>query len=284
LADALARLQPLVGRLVPGDVDADDLQHVARDHRAVSAYSTLEIADAEDALTLVLEELGVPEPWRLVGSLAAVGISGERARELVASSGPMVLEWLAFLSNSQQASQDLAAATRRVTELVGAMENYAYLDRGAVNDIDVHEGLDATLTVLAPAAESRAVSIRRDYAGDLPRVVGDGAELNQVWTNLIENAVAAASAAGTVTISTRVVDGHVEVDVTDDGPGVDPEIRGRIFDPFFTTRDVGQGIGLGLHTARQIVAEHHHGTLTMSSRPGRTTFRTRLPGASPRLV
>jgi signal transduction histidine kinase len=151
------------------------------------------------------------------------------------------------------------------------------LDRGETVEVDLHEGLETTLAVLGHKLKHTAISIVRDYDRDLPRLTVRGSELNQVWTNLLDNAIGALGERGTITIATRVDGSCVEVDITDDGPGIPPAIGDRVFDSFFTTKDVGQGTGLGLATARRIVVDRHDGSLTFESEPGRTTFRVRLP-------
>jgi signal transduction histidine kinase len=269
-------LGAVVAALLRHQVDPDDLDALP-DGSDPTSRSALEIADAEDALMPVLEELDLTEPWRLAASLAAAGVDPEQARRLAARSGPALLHWLASRAEARLAASDLESALTRVSELVGAMQTYTYLDRGAVIELAIHQGLDATLTVLGREIDRAHITVQRDYAPELPNITAFGAELNQVWTKLIENAVLAATPGGTVTIATRLAGGCVEVDVTDSGPGIPFEIRDRIFDPFYTTRDVGQGAGLGLHIARHIVVTRHGGSLTVSSEPGRTTLRTRLP-------
>ena len=151
------------------------------------------------------------------------------------------------------------------------------MDRGGLVEIDVREGLDTTLTILGHKLKHTTIEVERELDEDLPRFQAYGAELNQVWTNLLDNAIDALGDSGTITISARRDGDCVEVDIADDGPGVPPEAQERIFDPFFTTKEVGKGTGLGLDTARRIVVDRHHGSLTLESEPGRTVFRVRLP-------
>jgi signal transduction histidine kinase len=155
------------------------------------------------------------------------------------------------------------------------------MDRGDLVDVDLHEGLETTLTVLAHKVKHTEIEVARDYDRTLPRLTARGSELNQVWTNLLDNAIYALGDRGTITISTRRDGACAEVAVADDGPGVPAGVRDRIFDPFFTTKDVGQGTGLGLATAHRIVVDRHDGSLTVESEPGRTVFRVRLPLPAP---
>ena len=164
-----------------------------------------------------------------------------------------------------------------MTELVGAVKSYAYMDRGDVVEVDLHEGLETTLTVLAHKLKHTEITVVRDYDRQLPKLTIRGSELNQVWTNLLDNAIDALGQTGTITITTRADGSCAVIEISDDGGGISDELAARIFDPFFTTKDVGQGTGLGLATARRIVVDRHDGSLTLDTALGRTTFRVRIP-------
>jgi signal transduction histidine kinase len=151
------------------------------------------------------------------------------------------------------------------------------MDRGGLVESDIPEDIETTLTILGHKLKHTSIEIERHYDPGLPHVTAYGAELNQVWTNLLDNAVDAVGETGTITITTRRDGDCVEVEVADDGPGIPAEIRERVFDPFFTTKEVGRGTGLGLDTARRIVVERHRGSLTVDSGPQGTVFRVRLP-------
>jgi signal transduction histidine kinase len=151
------------------------------------------------------------------------------------------------------------------------------MDRGEVVQVDVHEGLETTLTILGHKLKHTQIQINREYDTSLPRLTVHGAELNQAWTNLLDNAIDALGESGQITITTRADGDCAEVDIADDGPGIPKQIRDRVFEPFFTTKEVGRGTGLGLDTARRIIVDRHHGSLTLESEPGRTIFRARLP-------
>jgi signal transduction histidine kinase len=146
-----------------------------------------------------------------------------------------------------------------------------------VAEVDVHDGLETTLKVLGHKLKHTGIRVERHYDRSLPRLTLRAPELNQVWTNLIDNAIDALGDSGTITLATRRDGSCVEIDVSDDGPGIPPEARDRVFDAFFTTKEVGRGTGLGLATARQIVVDRHAGSLRFTSEPGRTTFTVRLP-------
>jgi signal transduction histidine kinase len=151
------------------------------------------------------------------------------------------------------------------------------MDRGGIVEVDLHEGLETTLTVLGHKLKHTSIKVVRDYDRKLPKMTVRGSELNQVWTNLLDNAIGALGEQGTITIRTSCDGSCAVVEISDDGPGIPEEVRERIFDPFFTTKDVGAGTGLGLATARRIVVDRHDGSLAVESEPGNTTFRVRLP-------
>jgi signal transduction histidine kinase len=161
--------------------------------------------------------------------------------------------------------------------LVGAVRTYAYMDRGELVEVDLHEGIETTLVILGHKLKHTSIEVVRDYDRTLPKLTVRGSELNQVWTNLIHNAIQALGDHGTITIGTRRDGGCAVVEVSDDGPGIPAEIREHVFDAFVTTKEAGDGTGLGLATAKRIVAERHAGSLTVDSQPGRTTFRVSLP-------
>jgi signal transduction histidine kinase len=160
--------------------------------------------------------------------------------------------------------------------LVRALKGYSYLDQGPVQPVDIHQGLDDTLMILRGKI-SQGISIRREYAADLPRIQGYGSELNQVWTNLIDNALDAVAEAGEIVLRTRREGDRVVVEVNDNGPGIPEEIQGRVFDQFFTTKDPGKGTGLGLDISYRIVVDKHRGDIRLSSQPGNTRFEVWLP-------
>jgi signal transduction histidine kinase len=168
-----------------------------------------------------------------------------------------------------------------MSSLVGAVKTYAYMDRGGLVEVDLHEGIETTLVVLGHKLKHTSIEVVRDYDRTLPKLTVRGSELNQVWTNLIHNAIQALGERGTITLRTHHDGSCAIVEVTDDGPGIAPEIREQIFESFFTTKEAGHGTGLGLATARRIVVDRHDGSLTVDSEPGRTTFRVSLPFTQP---
>jgi signal transduction histidine kinase len=169
-------------------------------------------------------------------------------------------------------------AASRISTLVGDIKRYTHMDRAREREpLDVRHGLDSTIAIFAHKVKEKKVQLVRDYAGDAPKVVGSAGELNQVWTNLLDNALDAVPVGGRVELRTRPTGDGIEVELRDNGPGIPREILDRIWEPFFTTKGVGQGTGLGLDIARRIVERQHGGTLGVTSSPGDTRFTVRLP-------
>jgi signal transduction histidine kinase len=287
MAEALDVLAATVGHFVESGIERVDAEAlVALQREALtcaagrSSLDALDAADAEDALLERLQELGVQEAWRLAEPLAAAGIDEAWLTRVATHAGRGVgaaLEWVAASLTARSLAAELQESAGRMSELVGAVKSYAYMDRGDLVEVDLHEGLETTLTVLAHKLKGTAIELVRDYDRALPRLTVRGSELNQVWTNLLDNAIEALGQSGTITIRTRREGPCAIVEIADDGPGIPAAIRERIFDSFFTTKDVGVGTGLGLATARRIVVERHDGSLTVSSEPASTVFRISLP-------
>jgi signal transduction histidine kinase len=164
----------------------------------------------------------------------------------------------------------------RISEIVKAVKSYTYLDQAPIQDVDIHEGLENTLVMLQHKIKS-GVNVVRQYAHDLPRVEAFASDLNQVWTNIIDNAIDAMGGQGELVLKTYLKDDHVVVEIQDSGPGIPLEIQPRIFEPFFTTKPPGSGSGLGLNIAYDIVVNKHHGEIHLTSQPGATCFQIVLP-------
>ena len=171
---------------------------------------------------------------------------------------------------------EIGQGAGRIAGIVKALKSYTYLDQAPVQAVDVNEGLDDTLLILRSKLKT-GISVRREYSQDLPRIQAYGSELNQVWTNLIDNAVDAMGGQGEITLRTRKEGESVVVEVEDDGPGIPEDIQARIFDAFFTTKPPGKGTGLGLDISYRIVVDKHRGDMKVISQPGRTIFQVRLP-------
>jgi signal transduction histidine kinase len=237
-------------------------------------------SDAEDAMQDRLEALGVADAWRLAEPLAHAGVDDAWLDEVAGLAGPATdaaLRWVAASLSAHTLAAELHESVERMSGLVGAIKRYSYMDRGGVVEVDIHEGLETTLVVLGHKLKHTSIKLERRYDESLPKVMVHGSELNQVWTNLLDNAIAVLGENGVITLTTFRDGDCLQVDIADDGPGIPEDARTRIFEPFFTTKAVGSGTGLGLDTARRIVEERHTGSLTFDTGGGGTTFHVRLP-------
>ena len=287
MEEALEVIASTIGRFVAAGIERVEAEQlVDLQEEAITgaerrtALDTLDAADAEEELMARLEELEVPEPWRLAEPLAAAGVDRAWLDRVAAVAGPATqaaVGWVAATLTARGLAAELQESTERMSALVGAVKTYAYMDRGGLVEVDLHEGLETTLAVLGHRLKHTTIEVVRDYDRDVPKLTVRGSELNQVWTNLLDNAIDAVGDSGTITIATRREGSGVRVDVADDGPGIPPEARERVFDSFFTTKEVGHGMGLGLATVHQIVVDRHDGTLSVDSEPGHTTFHVWLP-------
>jgi signal transduction histidine kinase len=245
-----------------------------------ASVSPLAAADREEALADWLQTHGVTAAWDIAPALAAAGADiawCERAGQIL-GGGTLEpgLEWVASTLSAAVLLSEVKEATERVSGLVAAMKSYAQLDRAAMQFVDVTEGIDSTLVMLGQRLGD-GVTVIRDYGTGVPQIEANPGELNQVWTNIIGNAIDAMDASGTLRISTRASTEHVVVEIVDTGHGMPAEVQARAFEAFYTTKDVGQGAGLGLDISRRIVVERHHGQITIDSRPGETILRVQLP-------
>ncbi len=239
-------------------------------------------SDQEEAIVDWLDQHGVADSWQLAPTFVSAGLDTEQLAALVpppstdcSLSG--LLSWLEATLSVSELLHEIEQSTTRISKLVKAVKEYAYLDQAPLQEIEVHEGLENTLTILGYKLKKGSITLTRQYAPDLPRICAHGSELNQVWTNLLDNAIDALDGQGQIWLSTFREPEHVRVEITDDGPGIPPEIQSRVFEPFFTTKEVGKGTGLGLDIAYRIVVVRHKGDLNFSSQPGKTHFQVRLP-------
>ena len=245
--------------------------------------SGLDLADREDTLAAWLGKHAVDEA--LASSLARTGASIDDLDRLGSSLGDGALEpalrWIASTCSARMLAIDIERVSRRISELVSAVRGFTNLDKELdVAGVDIHRGLRDTVAILRGKAKQKSIRVSLDVPDELPPVRGYAAELNQVWMNLIDNAIDAVSEEGHIDVKATLVVPDVIVTVTDDGPGIPMDIREQIFDPFFTTKPVGEGTGLGLDLVRR-VAHWHNGDVTVDSAPGHTEFRVRLPIGGP---
>lgn len=246
----------------------------------------LEQSDREDELGAWLQQQLPPDweqagglgAWEMAASFVTAGVTLDELIGLVATLPPNstsnVLAWLHSTLEANGLLHAIEQSTRRISDLVGAVKAYTYMDQAPVQEVDIQKGLEDTLKVLNH--KLKQVKVLREYEPELPRIMAQGGELNQVWTNLIDNAIDAMSGVGTLRVITRRENDFVMVEVADSGAGIPPDVLPRIFDPFFTTKEVGVGTGLGLDISYRII-QQHNGTIEVHSQPGHTRFIVRLP-------
>jgi signal transduction histidine kinase len=249
----------------------------------------LEQSDREEQLSGWLEAHQVQDAWKLAPVLVEAGVDSRELDLLVEHIGPEPLSEVfgrvAALLTAATLVREIEHSTARISELVKAIKEYSYMDQAPEQEVDIHSGLDSTLTIMAYKIKKAGVAVAREYDRSLPRICAYGSELNQVWTNLIDNAVDAMSGNGTgsmkqLTVRTAHDPVGVLVEIADTGSGIPPEVQNRIYDPFFTTKPVGEGTGLGLDAVSRIVRKHR-GDIRVDSKPGDTRFQVRLPLTRP---
>ncbi|MEH3052974.1 MAG: ATP-binding protein [Patulibacter minatonensis] len=290
MAEALETLNHTLRKFVGAGVSLENARRLLELHDEViaavperTALDALDAADAEDDVQDALEDAGISDAWKVAEPLAAAGVDAAWiARVVDAADGSTkviwaTVNWVAASLSAGTLAEELKESTRRMTDLVGAVKSYTYMDQGDVQELDLHEGIETTIKVLGHKLKHTSIELVRDYDRSLPKLIARGPELTQVWTNLLDNAIDALGRTGTITIRTREDGGCARIEITDDGPGIPPELQTRVFETFFTTKDVGAGTGLGLATAFRIVEVRHGGSLTLESEPGRTTFSVWLP-------
>jgi signal transduction histidine kinase len=286
-AEQLREALDALGRAQLGLAGVDDtarqvlgrLREAAREAAtSVRVLDTLERGDREAAVEEWLDERGLP--WELAPALAEQGLDPAGLDQVADALPPTllvtVLEWLSTIYPVLRLTREIGEGSSRISEIVGALKGYSYLGQGPVQSVDVHSSLDDTLVILRHKLKD-GIAVVRDYCESLPTVPAHGSELNQVWTNLLDNAADALAGGGTVTVRTRWEEPWAVVEIEDDGPGIPPDLQSRVFDPFLTTKEPGKGTGLGLSTTHSIVVEKHRGQIDLSSRPGSTRFTVRLP-------
>jgi len=291
LRDRFAGMRHKLAMLSEGKLDGEVLRSLTELQEefvagvgAAKDLSALERSDREDVLGDWLEEHGVPQPWELAGVFVAAGLDEddlERVSDAVAPSHlEPALRWLAYTVETETLLAEIADSTGRISNLVDAAKQYSQMDRMPHQPTDLHAGLDATLVMLS-AKIPPGVTVVKEYDRSLPEVPAYAGELNQVWTNLIVNALDAMGEEGRLTLRTGSDGECAVVEVCDTGPGIPEELRSRVFEPFFTTKPVGQGTGLGLDVSWRIVVKRHGGDLRVTSTPGDTRFSVVLPLTEP---
>jgi signal transduction histidine kinase len=291
LRDRLVSMRGEIGKVIRSDLTAAQLEQLADlsgaaldGRKDAPRLSALESSDREDELGTYLEDNGVADSWEIAPTLVGAGLDVEWVKQLAEVVPPPNLgAALAYPVRSLESDallDEITDAAGRISALLASAKQYTQMDRAPLQTFDVHEGLDATLTMLGHKLES--VDVVREYDRSLPPIAAFPGELNQVWTNLIDNAVDAMGGEGTLTVRTHAgLDDRLIVEICDNGPGVPDEVRSRIFEPFFTTKPMGKGTGLGLDIAWRIVVGRHRGDIRLESEPGDTRFQVILPVREP---
>jgi signal transduction histidine kinase len=286
LVDAIETVNGAMAAFVEGPVERDDAEKLLVLQREAleraeqrPPQDAVAASDAEDAMQELLEDLDLPEAWKLAEPLAFLDAGWvRRVADVAGPETAKTLEWVAASLTARGLASELLDSAGRMSDLVSAVKSYAYMDRGGVVHVDVHEGLDSTLIMMGHKLKHTKITVERDYDRTLPQLTVRGSELNQVWTNLIHNAIQAiGERRGTITLRTSLDGPCVLVDIADDGPGIPPDARAHVLEPFFTTKPVGSGTGLGLDTARRIVEERHRGSLGFDTGDDGTVFHVWLP-------
>ncbi len=264
--DQLEEIDRLKRRIETGDASVSDLDPMTQ-------------SDREMAVQTWLEQLGIEDAWQLAPALVSSGweqaslakLEQTFPREILSIVAP----WLAAGATAYALLDEIGTGTDRLSEIVLSVKAYSYLDQGPVQEVDIQQGLENTLVILRHKMKE-GITVKREFAPDLPRIEAHGSELNQVWTNILDNAVDAMGGHGEIILRTRQDGDNVQVEIQDNGPGIPAHIQKRIFEPFFTTKPPGLGTGLGLHIAYTIV-NNHHGRIDLTSEPGMTRFQVTVP-------
>ena len=239
----------------------------------------LEQSDLEEELAAWLKSRNIPNGSRLASGLVDAGVDIASLEELGAKFHgdvfSQVLSRVVVSVGAEKLTREIETSTGRISELVRAIKEYTYMDQAPEQEVDIHHGIDSTLTMLKFRLK-HGIEVKREFDPDLPHVFAHGSELNQVWTNLIDNAIDAMGGKGDLRIRTARELPFVLVEITDNGSGIPDHVKAHIFEPFFTTKGVGDGTGMGLDTVYRIVRAHS-GEISFESRPGRTSFQVRLP-------
>ena len=277
--DVFTSLQRLAGEGISA-AQFVALDRLRRSIDPTSAPTGVALSELEDALTDWLGDHEIERDWVIAPALAGAGVPPallDRAAAALSGSALQAgLEWIASSVTTAALIAEAQGATRRISDLVSAVKSYSQLDRATVQDVRLVDGLESTLIMLGHKLRD-GITVVREYDDDVPAVTANPGELNQVWTNLIDNAVDAMDGSGTLTVRTGADDRHAVVEIRDTGHGMTDDVAAHAFEPFFTTKEVGKGTGLGLDISRRIVVERHGGEIEVDSRPGNTSVRVRLP-------
>ncbi len=286
LRDCLARLRSAARSSTIGPEDCALLarreEEIRSSLKPALFKDELARVEREEAIQTWLESHNVADAWKLSPSLADANLTDAHLESFAsAASTSLAPELIRFatLLEMERIAEDLEHSSTRISDLIKAIKEYSYMDQGPMQEVDIEHGLETTLTIMKHKLKN-GISVTRDYAPNLPKVMASGSELNQVWTNLIDNAADAMKSGGSLTIRTARENDFVLVEIADTGTGIPPETISRIFDPFFTTKGVGEGTGLGLDVVSRIM-KNVGGHISVTSVPGNTRFQVRIPIQQP---
>ena len=239
----------------------------------------LERSDRSDLIATWLQNHGINTAWELAPSFVEAGLDEAWLKDITDKLPPAshadALGWLEARLSLKILLRQVEQSTSRIAELVKAVKSYSRMDEAPMQELNIHEGIESTLTMLGHKLKN--VTVNRAFDHSVPRIMAYGSELNQVWTNLIDNAIDAVNGNGKICVGTCLEDDQLVVEIVDNGPGIPPDVQARMFEPFFTTKGVGSGTGLGLIISNRIVADRHGGEIEFESQPGETRFKVRLP-------
>ncbi|HEV2424552.1 MAG TPA: ATP-binding protein [Terriglobia bacterium] len=290
LREALETVRDASIRLARHALSAEQRESIIQLEREATLFvpevpaDPLAQSDREEQIGGWLEKHQVVNAWKIAPVLADMGVEPSKLESLAADVGTIVLSdalvRIASILTITRLISEIENSTRRISDLVHAIKEYSYMDRAAMQEVDLHQGIESTLAILGHRLKG-GVKVVREYGQSIPKICAFGGELNQVWTNLLDNAIEAMQGKGEIHVRTAVELDRVVVEVRDNGPGIPPEVQAHIFDPFFTTKGVGEGTGLGLDTVCRIV-RNHHGEVRVVSQPGDTRFQVYLPITQPK--
>jgi len=289
LRETLETVRDASIRLARHAIPAEQREMITRFEREAqrtpsTSSDPLDQSDREERITTWLEARHVPDAWKIAPAIADAGVEIPKLESLASQVGDEVLSdaviRIASLLTIAKLIDEIEISTKRISELVQAIKEYSYMDQAAMKDVDLHQGLENTLTILYYKLKG-GIKVVREYDEGLPRICAFGGELNQIWTNLISNAIEAMHGTGELRVRTARELDRILVEIGDNGPGISPEVLPHIFEPFFTTKGVGEGTGLGLDTVCRII-RNHHGEIRVSSQPGDTRFHVYLPLTQPK--
>jgi signal transduction histidine kinase len=257
----------------------DALQTASERLAAGAPLDNLERSDRADKVAAWLDARDFPKAWELAPTFVSAGVDAAWLQELANKLPPAyqveAISWVEACLGLELQLTQVEQSTRRIAELVKAVKSYSYMDQSPMQEVDIHEGIESTLTMLGHKLKN--VTLVRAFDRTVPRIMAYGSELNQVWTNLIDNAIHAVNGAGKICVGTSLEDDSLLVEIVDNGSGIPLDVQAHMFEPFFTTKPVGTGTGLGLVISNRIVADRHGGEIEFESRPGETRFKVRLP-------